>query len=443
MAIPSLSSPPSFQDPLPDAVDVVVIGGGVVGVSTALFLAEAGIPTLLCEKGRIAGEQSSRNWGWIRQQGRDLAEIPLMRESRELWMRLSNEVGDDIGLTQCGCLYLAETHDELAAFETWLELARPHQLDSRMVSSAEINTMIDAPPDQWIGGLHTPSDCRAEPFAAVPAFARLARDKGARIVENCAVRAIDTEAGRVAGVVTESGRVRARSVVCAAGAWTSLFARRLGIDVPQLTVKACVARTTPGRMIFEGCAAGPDLAFRLRRDGGYTVALPGYHEHFLARDSLRYARLFLPNFRAHWRETKLRLGDGFMQRFAAPEQWAEDRESPFERTRILDPSPTPAALRRLRKRVRQRLPGLGDADFVQAWAGMIEAAPDNVPMIGETPSPAGFFIATGFSGHGFGIGPAAGRIVADLVRGNPPGHDLHRFRLDRFEDGSVVLGPSL
>ena len=443
MTIPSLTAQPSFQDPLPDSVDVVVIGGGVVGVSTALFLAEAGIATLLCEKGRIAGEQSSRNWGWIRQQGRDLAELPIMRESRALWQRLSAEMKEDIGLTQCGCLYLAETPRELADFETWLDLAKPYQLDSRMVSAAEIDAMIDAPPNQWAGGLYTPSDCRAEPFVAVPAMARLAHAKGVRIAENCAVRAVDRQAGQVTGVITEKGRVGTRSVVCAAGAWTSLLARRLGVDVPQLTVRACVARTVPGKRIFDGCAAGSDFAFRLRRDGGYTVALSGHHEHFLSADSLRYARLFLPNFRAHWRKTKLRVGNDLIQSIAGFGPWSEDQESPFEKARILDPAPPPSALRRLRERVQRRLPGLGKADFAQAWAGMIETAPDNVPMIGEARSPTGFFIATGFSGHGFGIGPAAGRIVADLVRGNPPGHDLSRFRLNRFENGKVELGPSL
>jgi len=117
----------------PDRTSVVVIGGGIAGVSTALFLAEKGIPVVLCEKGRIAGEQSSRNWGWTRVMGRDPKEIPLGMESLKLWRRMNEITGAETGFNQCGIVYLCDTAREVADYEAWLEHARPFQLDSRLL----------------------------------------------------------------------------------------------------------------------------------------------------------------------------------------------------------------------------------------------------------------------------------------------------------------------
>ena len=146
------NSPISYQDPLPDAVDVVVIGAGVIGISTAWFLVQRGLSVLVCEKGRVAGEQSSRNWGWIRQQARDPAELPIMIDSINIWEKLSRELGDDIGFTRQGVLYLAQSEKELAHQEEWLETASQHQLDTRILSSAEVDRLVKDQPGQWRGG---------------------------------------------------------------------------------------------------------------------------------------------------------------------------------------------------------------------------------------------------------------------------------------------------
>ena len=124
------------MSPLPQRAEVVVIGGGVAGVSSAWFLAKAGVPVVLCEKGGIAGEQSSRNWGWIRKQGRDPRELPASILALRLWEQIAGEIGEDIGWHKGGVTYLAETAAELARFEAWLPHARDHQLDSRLLSPA-------------------------------------------------------------------------------------------------------------------------------------------------------------------------------------------------------------------------------------------------------------------------------------------------------------------
>ncbi len=440
----SEQTPVAFNDPLPGRVDVVVIGGGVIGISTAYFLAKQGVSVAVCEKGRVAGEQSSRNWGWVRQQGRDPDELPIMTESLGIWDGLARETGEDFGFTRCGVTYLADDAKELAGLETWMEVAKQHQLDTRVLGKSEVDDMISDANGQWHGALITPSDGRAEPWKAVPALARAARAEGTVILENCAVRTIESEGGRVGGVVTEKGTVKTSAVVCAGGVWSSLFLRNLGIDLPQLTVKSCVAATGPATDIFQGNAASSHLAFRRRQDGGYTIALGDYHEHYVSRDSFRHFFKFLPNLKLTWRKTHLRFGDGLWERLFGTESWSADEETPFERNRVVNPAPTPAVVNRMHARMAKYLPSLADVPLAETWAGMIDTMPDVVPVMDETPSLPGLFLATGFSGHGFGIGPGAGRVMADLIQGRPTGHDLTRFRFSRFSDGSpITLGPAL
>ena len=173
---------------LPPYVDTVVIGGGIVGAATAYFLAERGVSVALCEKHQIACEQSSRNWGWCRQMGRDPREIPLIIESLKLWRTLDARLGEATGYSQSGILYLCQTDAEVAAKSRFLEHARQYQLDTRLISGAEAERLAPGCARTWKGALYTPSDGRAEPQAAAPALARAARRRGASIHTGCAVR---------------------------------------------------------------------------------------------------------------------------------------------------------------------------------------------------------------------------------------------------------------
>ncbi len=444
MPIPGSESPVRFRDTLPDKIEVAIIGGGIAGICTAWYLAEQGLSVLVCEKGRVAGEQSSRNWGWVRQQGRDAAELPIMIDSIDAWETIAREVGEEIGFTRHGVLYLARTERELEEFEKWLDIAELHQLDSRMLSGREVDEQIRGGEGQWLGALSTPSDGRAEPFTAVPAMARHLQGKGVLIRENCAVRTLDMEAGRVCGFITEDGPVRAETVVCAGGAWSTTFLGNLGIRLPQLTVRATVARTEAAENFFPGNAAGGGIAFRRRKDGGYTIAPGGTNEHFIGADSFRYLREFLPVLKESARNLELLIDEDLIARLFPTRRWRSDQISPFEKTRILNPPPSKKALARMRAGMKKYLPVLADIPFVETWAGMIDVTPDVVPVMDEVPLVPGFFLATGFSGHGFGFGPGAGRVMANMVLGNPPQYDLKRFRFSRFSDGSVMVpGPGL
>lgn len=443
-AMPTAATAPRFRDRLPAEVDVAVIGAGIAGTATAWFLARRGWKVLLAEKGRVAGEQSGRNWGWVRQQGRDAAELPIAMEANRIWRRLARETGEaGLAFTASACVKLAGDARALAAMEGWRQLAAACQLDTRMLSPGEIADLLPALRGNFAGGMTTASDGRAEPWEAVPALARAAQAEGAAVIEDCAVRCLDLAGGRIAGAVTERGRVVCERAVLAGGAWSGLFAANAGIRLPQLAVRSTAAATGPaeGEVAFN--LSLPGLAVRRRDDGRYTVSTGDIAEHYLAPESLRHARRFVPLIRRSARDLRLKPAApaGYPGSWRIARRWHGGEESPFERLRVLHPAPSPTVLRRLRRRLPRHLPFLNGAGLAEAWAGMIDVTPDAVPMLGEI-GPPGLLVATGFSGHGFGIGPAIGRILADLIAGRDPGHDLARFRPQRFHDGTpIVPGP--
>lgn len=432
-----LLDPVASDETLPSHADVVIIGGGIIGVSTAYFLAEKGVSVLLCEKGVIGGEQSSRNWGWCRTMGRDLREMPLAQESLRVWRGLSQRIGTETGFRQTGTLYLCPDDKTLAKREAWLARAKSYNVSSRILRGSEVNQTLAGSTGHWAGALFTPDDGVAEPHMAAPALALTARRLGARIMTNCAVRSIELSAGRVSGVVTEQGRVACSSVVQAGGVWASLFCRSLGLRLPQLKVLASVLRTAPTDNGPGPAAWGPGLSLRKRLDGGYTVS----HGSVIADivpDSFRYFREFLPLLKMEWSGISLRAGRAFFDEAAYGRYWTKDAPSPFERQRILDPRPSDHDLKRARHNLEAMFPAFKTVGAQASWGGMIDATPDILPVISGVDSVPGFFLSTGYSGHGFGIGPGAGLLTAQLVMGDRPVVDPQPFRFSRFSDGSSI-----
>src|SRR5438270_2520923 len=300
--------PVRSDDALPTRADVVIIGGGIIGTSAALFLAQKGVRAVLCEKGHIAGEQSSRNWGWCRKMGRDPRELPLIIESLRLWQGMNELVEVETGFRQAGIMYLAETQTELGQLEAWLEHARQYQLDTRILSRSEAGELMPGLTGAWAGALYTASDGKAEPQRAAPAIAEAARRQGAAILTRCAVRGVETQAGRVSAAITEKGRIACDTVVLAGGAWCRLFCGNLGLELPQLKVLATVMRTQPLEGGPEISASGGLFGFRKRMDGGYTVATLGVRTIDLVPDNLRLFFEYLPAVRLHWKKLRFRLG---------------------------------------------------------------------------------------------------------------------------------------
>jgi glycine/D-amino acid oxidase-like deaminating enzyme len=436
----SRPDPFAGDETLPARSDVVVIGGGIIGAATALELAERGVSVTLCEKGEIGAEQSSRNWGWCRKMGRDPREIPLAIESLNLWQGLNARVGGETGFHRCGILYLAETDAEMASKDYWLnEHARPYQLDSRLIGPDEVADLVPGSSMGWKGALYTPSDGRAEPQQATTAIAAGARARGARVLTSCAVRGIETAAGAISGVVTEKGPVACSAVVLAGGAWSRRFCGNLGLYLPQLSVVNSVQRTHPIETGFEATAAGGKFAFRKRRDGGYTVA----HRHLsvadIVPDSFALFLAFMPALRNDWSGLRLRIGKRFIDEARLARRWALDAVSPFEQVRILEPAPVHAILDEAMASLKRCFPAFAGARIAERWAGVIDATPDAVPVMDAVPKFPGLFLATGFSAHGFGLGPGAGKLVAELVTGASPCVDPAPFTYKRFIDGSKLV----
>lgn len=440
MTILTHNSPVDFQTNLPTEVDVIIIGAGIIGISTAWFLSQSGLKVLVCEKGRVAGEQSSRNWGWIRQQGRDEAELPIMMESMRIWRELTQQ-GINTGFHQGGGLYLCENQAQLDGYDEFLGFAAEHRLETQQLNSEQLYARLNSTPKHWSSALYTPDDGRAEPATAVPALASACVQAGVQISENCAVDHLSITNQVVDGVQTEKGYIKCSRVLVCAGHWSSRLLDNIGVKLPQLSVKASVSRTAKAPLLFDGNASGSNLAFRRRQDGGYTIAMSDYLEVFPSMHGLKQMNTFLPLLRTAGAKLKPRIYDesACVNPFDSNADYKK-----IESNRVLSPQPTAATLKRMRNRLDQVLPIMREIPIVESWAGMIDATPDAVPVMDSVDEPGGLFIATGFSGHGFGIGPAAGKIMAKLMQGKTSEHDLSRFKFSRFSDGSKLrLGPSI
>ena len=417
--------------------DVVVVGAGIVGCATAYFLARRGARVAVVERGSVPGEQSRKNWGFVRQQGRDPVELPLVVEANRMWQGLERELGADIEWVRGGNLALAADESRLARFEAWLPVAREFGLDTRLLRARNLDAVVPGLAGGWLGGLHTPGDGHADPEKTTDAFARAAVAHGATLHLDCAVQAVTAQAGAVAGVVTEQGEIRAPVVVCAAGAWSSRLTRTLGLDLPQRWVRGTVARTTPAPAVTACAVWGPGVAFRQRRDGSFNIAAGGALDHDVTLDSLRQLRFFLPNFWKNRTLFRFHVGRPLLASLAAAMPGSAARRRPLVWDRGREPQPNPVKVRRSLAELQRVLPALPPLGVARQWAGYIDAAPDLVPVLGEVPGLRGFVLATGFSSHGFAMGPIAGRLVSELVVDGKPSLDIAAFRFARFAEGAI------
>jgi glycine/D-amino acid oxidase-like deaminating enzyme len=324
----------------------------------------------------------------------------------------------------------------MAKREAWLEVARPYQLDTRMLTRDELTTVLPGLSGEWRGGLYTQSDGRGEPQKAAPAIANAARRHGATVMQQCAVRGIETKGGRVSGVVTEKGRIACDSVVLAGGVWSRLFCGSLDLRLPQLKVMSSVMRTEKFDGGLETSASGFGFGVRKRLDGGYNVASWSGNVHDIVPDTFRFISDFTPSLKMQWNNLRLRVGGKFIQDWQVPRHWALDAASPFEKVRTLDPEPYQPILDQARTNLTAAFPAFRDMKVAETWGGVIDVTPDGVPVISGVDTIPGFFIATGFTGHGFGIGPGAGRLMAEIVAGETPVVDPTPFRYSRFTDGT-------
>ncbi|EAV41824.1 agaE protein [Roseibium aggregatum IAM 12614] len=419
---------------LPEEADVVVIGAGIVGTCTAYFLARRGLKVALLEKGRVGAEQSSRNWGWCRQQNRDARELPMATRSLALWDELAASVGAELGFRRCGLLYLSNDDAELEGWARWRDFARERGVTTHVLTAQEATEHGRATGKHWKGGVFSPTDGIADPSSAAPAIANAIPALGGHVIQNCAVRGLELSAGKVSGVVTERGTIRTKTAIMAGGAWASSFCRQLGIRFPQASVRSSILSVS-GAAGIPPALHTSQVSLTARGDGGHTLAISGKARVDPTAQMLRFGTSFIPMFLKRHRSLALGGMEGVRSGHESLARWRLDGETPMERTRILDPNPDNKQIRDTLKRAQQLIPDLGSSRVTASWAGYIDSTPDGVPAIGETEVP-GFVLAAGFSGHGFGIGPGAGELIADLVMGHEPVMDATDYRPSRFAESS-------
>jgi glycine/D-amino acid oxidase-like deaminating enzyme len=441
--MPAPLKPVESSPNLPDTADAVIIGGGIIGAFTAYYLAKRGMKVALLEKGRVGAEQSSRNWGWCRQQNRDARELPMATKSLELWERFSADSGEQTGFRRCGLLYLSNDDEELATWSRWRDFARTVGVETHMLSPAEANERARSTGKAWKGGVFSPTDGTADPSIAAPAVARALMALGGTALQECAARGVELTGGKLSAVVTEKGTIRTPVAVLCAGAWASSFCRQYGIRFPQASIRQSSAAISPGAGNLPDALHTTAVSLTRRADGGHTLAISGRGRVDITPQMLRFSPQFLPMFARRWRNLAPGGLEGIRSGHESLGRWRLDQPTPMERVRILDPLVDESAVRLMYARAVDLIPAIKERTITAKWAGYIDSTPDGVPAIGETSRVPGLVLAAGFSGHGFGIGPAAGRLAADIVAGDPPIVDPHPYRYSRLVDGTDLGEPGL
>ncbi|MDE5444242.1 FAD-dependent oxidoreductase [Bradyrhizobium sp. CSA207] len=417
---------------IPPSADAVVIGGGIVGVFAAYYLTLRGLSVALVEKGRIGAEQSSRNWGWCRQQNRDARELPMATRSLDLWERFGAESGENTGFSRCGLLYLSNDEDEIEGWARWRDFAQRVGVTTHMLSATEATQRGAATGRTWRGGVFSPTDGTADPANAAPAVARAILKAGGTVHQMCAARGFETEGGRVSAVVTERGTIRTRVAILAGGAWSSSFCHQAGIRLPLASIRSSILSVSEGAKGLPDALHTSAVSITKRSDGGYTLAISGRGRIDPTAQQLRFAPQFLPMFLRRWRSLLPGSLEGVRSGHETLQRWRVNEPTPMERMRILDPAPDQGTIELTQRRALELLPALKDAKITAAWGGYIDSTPDGVPVIGEASGQPGLILAAGFSGHGFGIGPGSGHLIADMVTGAAPIVDPTPYWPGRF-----------
>ncbi|NML34133.1 NAD(P)/FAD-dependent oxidoreductase [Paraburkholderia antibiotica] len=421
----------------PTQADVVIAGAGIMGCAAAYYLTRRGLSVVVLDKSRIAGQQSSRAWGFVRQQGREAAEVPLMMASIPLWQELERELNFDLEWRQGGCLYVATDEEDWASFRQWLDVARQYGLDTRTLDRKQIDTIVSGMQGPALGGLYTPSDGQAEPRRAAAAFAARAAQAGALFFEGCGVVGVERAGGAIAGVVTERGTVRTSRFICVAGASSWRLLDTLGLELPQQAVRGTCMRTNPQPAVTASTFWGHGLGIRQRANGAINLADDMQVDVDMTLGHFRALKWFLPELWKQREKFSFHLNGACLsdlrERLPGGVPAAERVLHPRDPQSQPNAGHAPRAL----KKLHVLFPVLRDARIVEAWAGLIDVLPDGIPVIDAPPQVPGLTIATGFCGHGFAMGPIVGKLLAEMNDGGEASLDLSAFRLQRFFDGTM------
>jgi sarcosine oxidase subunit beta len=378
---------------LPSHASVVIIGGGVMGLSTAYHLARAGVAdVLVIEKSELGSGSTSKAAGGVRAQFSDAVNIELGARSLHAFETFKATFDQEIDLRQVGYLFLLEQPEHVEAFEKNIALQNEMGVPSRLIDVSEaraLSPLIST--EGLLAAAYSPTDGHCTPESVVYGYAGAARRAGARLVRNCAVTAIDSSGGAITHVVTAQGTVATDTVVCTAGAWSRDLGAMVGVDLPVEPLRRQILTTAP---------------------------MPGLDPH------TPFTIDFSTSFYFHGEGQGLLLG------------MSDPHETPGFRLAESD-----AWLPGLAEAIERRAPGIGEVGLAAGWAGLYEMTPDHNALVGEAAGVSRFLYATGFSGHGFLMGPAIGEVMRDLYLGRSPVVDVSALTAERF--GRSDLRPEL
>ncbi len=364
--------------------EIVVIGGGVSGLSSAYFLAKAGKDVVVVEKGMVGGEASGRNGGMISERTDEPALIPLAVESVRLWATLDDELGYPTEFIHQGRIQVAVSEEEMGDILTEHDHALRHGISVEQLDPSQIRDMIPGISGRTLGGLFFANGGHANPQRAVQAFAWAFQDLGGRLYQNTAVTGINVEDDKVTSVETTAGDIGTDFVVAAAGPQTALLADMVGVHVPVAPARVEIIATAPLEPLFDIALVGNGLYGRQAARGNLLFG-GGAHE---------------------WIDVGL----------------------------TTEPAkPNTPLIRNIARRLAELLPAVADVPVIRSWAGIVEQAPDYMPIIDIPDSPSNYIVVTA-SAHGFGIAPATGKVVSDLVIHGKSDIDISGLTLNRFSD---------
>ena len=367
--------------------DVIIVGGGIQGCTTALHLAVRGVRALIIEKNYCGRHASGVNAGGVLRHARRPVELPLSSAAMEIWIDAPNLVDDDCGFRPIGRLKIAENDSELdalrARFELVRELGYTHE---QLLDRAELRELEPGVAEQASGAIYSAGCGHANPFRTVTAFRRKAEALGAVFREGTRVLGVE-RVGSLWRVRTDAGLFEAPVLVNTAGAWGDRIAADMGETVPLSTIAPMLMITNRLPPIIGQRIGAVDRVLSIVQMANGTVIIGGGYLGAADRDAetttLDYAKL------------------GFNARIAC-----------------------------------EMFPALRNARIVRAWAGIEGSIVDGLPIIGPSATEEGAFHAFGFCAHGFHIGPAIGRVLAELITTGSSNIPIEAFRIDRFANFS-------
>lgn len=373
----------------PRTSDVIIVGGGLQGLSSAVHLTRRGFSVRLLEADYCGRHSSGVNAGGVRTLGRDIAEIPLSLAARDrIWHHMADFVGHDGGFVCSGQLQVCETDDDIRIARERIALVESHGFTHETwVDQETVRELVPSMSRHVLGGIWVKDDGYAYPYHVVTAFRRAAQAAGADILERSRVETLRRE-GDVWRVRTAAAEYEAPVVINTAGAWAGELARQTGDEVP-IIVDGLMLMVTQRVAHFVNPvlgATGRALSFKQYANG--TVVIGG-------------------SLRCH--------------------------ADPVARHAIVDM----ATMKTSAITVTDLFPHLRNMQVVRAWAGVEGFLPDQIPVIGPSACSPGVFHAFGFSAHGFELSPIIGEIMADLVEHGESRLPIHPFRVTRFKEKEI------